>query len=392
MISGTPHRFKAIAAFNQMRVYIVNSEIAVNVIPRTFVTADYDRSTSQVGPTAHADKALIGFCGNPIAPSLQIVGFLHDFKARFTKRTATIFFECDSVELVRFSRHAVLFATSRATPGAVLLVRLDNCISELPKIVCSLGHENCHRIRILQVLANARGIRRHHNFSSIATRRRSAKALGFHVKCEKQHRSRIRFRARPNPLGLRIGSKTVQSTAARHFIVCVRKRRCATPLREVASLIFPCRIPYERFRFPAGTGIIRFIKIVNLHQNAGSAITIHAHDRNCIFARQECHRDKTHTPSLVVFGQKCSIVVKPVTAISHNPNARPLARIVSRSNQLRTDFIATTVSGLRRKIHDLRRRNRRMYRRNSKNRDNARQNQTVRQITKPLNTHTFLTF
>ena len=171
MIGSTPHRFKAIATFDQMRVHIINRKIAVNVISRTFVTADYDRSSSQVGPTAHADKAFIGLCGNPVAPSLQIVGFLHDFKARFTKRTATIFFKGNSVELVRFSRHAVLFATSHAAPGAVLLVRLGYRITHLPKVISSLGHENCHRIRTLQVLANARRICSDHNFSGIATRR-----------------------------------------------------------------------------------------------------------------------------------------------------------------------------------------------------------------------------
>ena len=305
---------------------------------------------------------------------------------------AAIGFKSNTIERVGLARHAVFLVTSLFTPGTVLTLGYSNCITELPKVISSFGNKNRYRIVTLQVLADTRRVARDYNFSSIATRRRSSKTFGLHIERVKQNRRRVRFIARPNPLGLCICIKAVQSAATRELVACVTQRRCAAPLRKIATLIFPRSVPHCRFRFPAGTGIIRLVEIVYLHHYAGSTSAIHAHDRDCIFTRQERHRDKAHTARLVILSQELSVVIEPVAAIGHNPNARAFTRIVCCGNQFRAHIIAATVSSISRKIHNFSCRNRRMHRRNSKNRDNARQNQTVRQITKLLNTHTFLTF
>ena len=78
MLRRCSDSFKAITAFNQMRVHVVNAKVAVNMVPGTFVTAHSDSGTAQVRAAAHAHQALVCLGGNPVFPLLQIFAFLHN--------------------------------------------------------------------------------------------------------------------------------------------------------------------------------------------------------------------------------------------------------------------------------------------------------------------------
>ena len=239
VLAGGAYGFKAVAAFDQVRVHIVNREVAVDVVPRTFVTAHGDGCSAEIGATAHAHETLVRLGGNPVAPRLQIVRFLHDFESGFTEARAAIFLEGDAVELVRLACHAVRLATSRAAPSTPLLVRLGHRIAHLPKVVSAFGHENRDRIVALQVLADACGIACNDDFACVATCCGYAKAFGLHIEREKEHCCWVGFIACPNPFRLCVCGEIFERTATRELVVCVRKRCGASPLREVAALVFP---------------------------------------------------------------------------------------------------------------------------------------------------------
>ena len=239
VLAGGAYGFKAVAAFDQVRVHIVNGEVAVDMVSGPFVATHHDGGSTQVRTAAHAHKALVRLGGNPVAPRLQIVRFLHDFKPGFTEARAAIFLEGDAVELVRLACHAVRLATSRAAPSTPLLVRLGHRIAHLPKIVSTFGHKNRHGVITLQVLADACGIARENDIAGSAARRRSAEAFGLHVEREKQNRCRIRFGRSPNPLGLRVCSKAGKRRPARELVACVVKGCRTAPLAKVAALVFP---------------------------------------------------------------------------------------------------------------------------------------------------------
>ena len=345
------HRLEAVAALDQVRVHIVNGEVAVDMVSGPFVATHHDGGSTQVRTAAHAHEALVGLGGNPVAPRLQIVRFLHDFKSGFPEARATVFLEGDAVELVRLARHAVRLAASRTAPGTPGRIRLGHRIAETPEVVCTFGHQNRHSIVTLQVLADARRIARDDDVTCIAARRRSAEAFGLHVECEKQDGRRVSFRAAPDPLGLRIRCKSRKGSPARELVARIVQSRSTAPLAKVAALVFPGVVTHRRFRLPAAAGIVGFVEIINLHKNAGSAGTVHAHDRNRVLAGQESHRNKAHAARLVVFGKERPVMVEPVAAIGHNPDTRPLARIVGSRNQLRPHLVAATVGGIRRQTH-----------------------------------------
>ena len=239
MLRRGPNRFKAIATFNQVRVHVINGKVAVNVVVRALVTAHHYGCATQVRAATHAHEALVRLGGNPVAPRLQIVRLLHDFKSGFAEACATVLFEGDAVKLVRLARHAVLLAASRAAPSTPLLVRLGYRIAHLPKIVSAFGHKDCHRIVTLQVLADACGIARENDIAGSTARRRSAKSFGLHVEREQQNGRRVGFGRSPNPLGLRIRGKTIQGCTARKLVACVVKGCRTAPLAKVAALVFP---------------------------------------------------------------------------------------------------------------------------------------------------------
>ena len=331
-----------------MRVHIVNGEIAVDVVSRTFVTAHGDGCSAEVGTTTHAHKALVGFCGNPVAPRLQIFAFFHNLYASFGKVAATVCLECDAVESIGFARNAVFLVASFFAPSTVLAFGFRDGVPELSKVVSSFGHQYRHRIVTLQVLADTRRIIRHHDFTCIAARRRSTETFGLHVEREKQNCSRVHFSRSPNPLGLRPLGKAGECASARKLVARIAEYRSTAPLAEVAALVFPGVVAHCRFRLPATAGIVRFIEIVNLHHHTGGTFTVHAHHRNRIFTGEERHRNKTYAPRLIIFSKQGSIMIKPVTAIGHNPNTWTFACIVSCCNQLRADLVAATIGGIRR--------------------------------------------
>ena len=239
VLAGGAYGFKAVAAFDQVRVHIVNREVAVDVVPRTFVTAHGNGCSTEICATTHAHKALVGFCGNPVAPRLQIFAFLHNLHAGFGEVAAAVRFESDAVERVGLAGHAILFGTCRLAPSAAFAFGFGNGVAELPKVVSAFGHENRDRIVALQVLADACGIACNDDFACVATCCGYAKAFGFHVEREKEHCCWVGFIACPNPFRLCVCGEIFERTATRELVVCVRKRCGASPLREVAALVFP---------------------------------------------------------------------------------------------------------------------------------------------------------
>ena len=57
-----------------MRVHVVNGEIAENIVTGAFVFAVVERGSAEIGPTSHADEALVVLDGNPITPRLDFTG------------------------------------------------------------------------------------------------------------------------------------------------------------------------------------------------------------------------------------------------------------------------------------------------------------------------------
>ena len=185
VLAGGAYGFKAVAAFDQVRVHIVNREVAVDVVPRTFVTAHGDGCSAEICATAHAHETLVRLGGNPVFPLLQVFAFFHNLHAGFTEATATVFLECNAVESIGLAGNAVLFVARFFAPGTASAVGVGCCIAELPKVVSAFGHENRDRIVALQVLADACGIACNDDFACVATRCGDTEALGFHVEREK---------------------------------------------------------------------------------------------------------------------------------------------------------------------------------------------------------------
>ena len=353
--------FKSIARLDQVRVDIVDGEIPENVVARIFVLAVVERSAAQVRPAPHANQALVSADGNPLIPLFHRA-HRDDFQVTVIQVGAGIGRKVNAVE--RIVLVDIACGTFASTPGTARSIRFGSRIAKLPEIVRSLGHKDCHRIVTLQVLADARRIARHHNVACVAAGRGGAETFRLHVERKEQNRHRVGFRRGPNPLGLRVRGKAVQGCPARELIARIVQSGSATPLRKVASLVFPGSIPHRGLGFPAAAGIVRLVQVVNLHHHAGSARAVHADDRDGIFARQECHRHEAHTTRLVIFGKQGSVVVEPVAAIGNNPNTRTLSRVVGRGHQLRTDFVTAAISGIRRKRNDFCSGNCRVNRRN----------------------------
>ena len=142
MLACCAYGFKTVASFDQVRVHVVNREIAVNVVAGAFVTAHGDRCSAEICATAHAYEALVGFCGNPVFPLLQVFAFLHNLHSCFGEVAATVRFECNAVEGIGLAGDAVLFGTGRFAPSAVFAFGFGNGVAELPKVVSAFGHEN----------------------------------------------------------------------------------------------------------------------------------------------------------------------------------------------------------------------------------------------------------
>ena len=185
VLAGGAYGFKAVAAFDQVRVHIVNREVAVDVVPRTFVTAHGDGCSAEICATAHAHETLVRLGGNPVAPRLQIFAFLHNLHAGFGEVAATVRLECDAVERIGLAGDAVFLSAGGLAPGAAFAFGFGNGVAELPKVVSAFGHENRDRIVALQVLADACGIACNDDFACVATRCGDTEALGFHVEREK---------------------------------------------------------------------------------------------------------------------------------------------------------------------------------------------------------------
>ena len=94
------------------------------------------------------------------------------------------------------------------------------------------------------------------------------------------------------------------------------------------------------------------MQFINLHHDARSFVSVNTDDGNGVFTGKEGHRNKADAACLVVFGKKASVMIKTVTAIGHNPNARTFSSIVSGSRKGGTDCITASEFCIGGKVHD----------------------------------------